>query len=431
MSTPTQTLRRHGSVGSGQRGAASLAVVALLSLALLIAVGQAARHLAVEQRASAGQLRSTQAFEAAEAGAAWGLAMLSRGEHIDSVCAATVDPTRPTFRDARLAFDPVLGALVPRTWNDGGTPRPVRAACAWRHGAWSCSCPVDGAPWVPAGAGPAFVVEIVTGPSPGLHALVSSGCTRADGDCTRDLDGAHDAAARVESVLGLVPALRAAPLAALTVQGDVGADVGWIARRDDAAPGGLALQVGGSAAGAPRLGVEGPAGSPRASLLVESDTALATLGADRLFSRHAGVLPAAWRDRPGVARIRCSTACDAAVAAAAAGGSAMLHVTSDTVPASPVVMRGPLAVGTVDRPVALAVAGELRLEGAVAVTGFLHADSLAWTGHGGRVTGAVAVAGSIAGNGAPAISHDRAVLDRLRVATGTLAPLAGSWKDFR
>jgi hypothetical protein len=149
---------------AGQRGAASLAVVALLALALLLAVGHSARHLAVEQRASASQLRATQAFEAAEAGTAWALAMLSGSGRVDATCAATADPTRPTFRDARLAFDPALGALVARTWNDAGTPRPVRAACAWRGGAWSCSCPVDGPPSLPPGAGAAFVVEIAAGP---------------------------------------------------------------------------------------------------------------------------------------------------------------------------------------------------------------------------------------------------------------------------
>jgi hypothetical protein len=235
----------------------------------------------------------------------------------------------------------------------------------------------------------------------------------------------------VESVLGLVPALRAAPLAALTVQGEVGADVAWSAQRDDAAAGGLALHVGGSAAAAPSLRIAGPAGSPRASLVVDGDATLATLAADRLFSRHAGVLPSAWRGRPGVADIRCSTTCDAAVVAAVAAGAAMLHVASDTVPPSPLNLRGPLTIGSVDHPVAIAIEGELRLDGAVVLTGFLHADALAWTGHGGRVRGAVAVAGPIAGGGDPVVAHDRAVLDRLRLATGTFAPLPGSWKDFR
>ena len=414
-----------------QRGAASLAVVSVLALALLLAVGHAARQLAVEQRASANQLRSTQAFEAAEAGVAWALAMLARGERVDAVCETTTDPARLPFRDARLAFDAARGTLAPRAWNDAGTPRPVRAACAWRNDAWTCSCPEAAAPSLPVGGGPAFVVELTPGPAAGLHTLVAVGCTRADGDCADGSAGPHDAAARIETVLGLVPALRAAPLAALTLQGDVGADVAWHIRRDDAAVGGIAVHAGGSSASAPLLGIAGPAGSPRAALVADGDAALAGLAVDRLFARHAGVAPTAWSERPGVARIRCASRCDTAVADALATGATVLHLSSDSVPPSPVVLHGPLALGTADRPVAIAVAGDLRLDGAVVLTGFLHAQSLHWSGSGGRVRGAVAVAGAVSGSGDPTLVHDLAVLERLRSATGSLAPLPGSWKDFR
>ena len=415
-----------------QRGAASLAVVSLLGLALLLAVGHAARQLAVEQRASASQLRATQAFEAAEAGSAWALAMLARGERVDATCTPTADPARPSFRDARLEVEPTSGTLVPRPWNDGGTLRAMHAACAWRDGAWRCSCPVDAPPALPGGDGPAFVVEVAAGPAAGLQTLVALGCTRGDGDCAAGVSGAHDAAARVESVLGLVPALRALPFAALTVQGGVGSDAAWRVRRDDAAPGGLALHAGPSAAAAPLLRLEGPAGSPRAALVADADATLAALAPDRLFARHFGVLPAAWSSRPGVARIRCGPGpCDAAVADAVAAGATMLHVGSDTVPPAAIVLRGPLALGTADRPVAVAVHGELRIDGAVTAAGFLHTDALAWTGSGGGVRGAVVVAGPVSGDGTPLVVHDGAVLERVRGATGVLAALPGSWKDFR
>ncbi|MBP6778821.1 MAG: fimbrial assembly protein, partial [Piscinibacter sp.] len=105
---PTR-IRRH------QRGAAALAVTVLLLFVMALAVGLAHRNLIFEQRSSANQLRSTRAFEAAEAGLAWAQTLLDRGGAIGADCsAADAVPGDTSFRDRYLAFDAASGTLVPR-----------------------------------------------------------------------------------------------------------------------------------------------------------------------------------------------------------------------------------------------------------------------------------------------------------------------------
>ena len=70
-------LRRPGP--SAQRGAAALIVVMLLFFIISLVAAYAGRNLIFEQRTSTNQYRATQAFEAAEAGLEWALAMLNGG----------------------------------------------------------------------------------------------------------------------------------------------------------------------------------------------------------------------------------------------------------------------------------------------------------------------------------------------------------------
>src|SRR5450432_2351820 len=88
-----------------QRGAAALVVTMLLVFAMLIVVAYANRNLVVEARASANQYRSTQAFEAAEAGLEWALAKLNDATPIGDDCMPSAAPGALSFRDRQLHFD--------------------------------------------------------------------------------------------------------------------------------------------------------------------------------------------------------------------------------------------------------------------------------------------------------------------------------------
>ena len=85
-----------------QRGAASLPVTSLLCFAMVLAVAYANRNLVVEERASANQYRSAQAFEAAEAGLEWSLARLNDSDRIGSDCRPSGDPADLGFRERSL-----------------------------------------------------------------------------------------------------------------------------------------------------------------------------------------------------------------------------------------------------------------------------------------------------------------------------------------
>src|SRR5450432_1242918 len=127
-----------------QRGAASLIVTMLLVFAMLIVVAYANRNVAVEARASANQYRSTQAFEAAEAGLEWVLAKLNEGTPIGDDCLPSSDPAAASFRDRQLRLG--SAGFVAATWDNAGTPAPLQAACVRTDTGWSCSCPSTGAP---------------------------------------------------------------------------------------------------------------------------------------------------------------------------------------------------------------------------------------------------------------------------------------------
>ncbi len=111
--------RRHPRSIRRQRGAAALVVTMLLVFAMLIVVAVANRNAIVETRASANQYRSTQSFEAAEAGLEWALARLNDNAPIGDDCLPSADPAAPSFRERYLRDD---GAgFVAATWDDAGT----------------------------------------------------------------------------------------------------------------------------------------------------------------------------------------------------------------------------------------------------------------------------------------------------------------------
>ena len=97
-------LRRPGP--SPQRGAAALIVVLLLFFIISLVAAYAGRNLIFEQRTSTNQYRATQAFEAAEAGLEWAVAMLNGGRvTADCIPPDPVDVAQPSFRQRYVEVD--------------------------------------------------------------------------------------------------------------------------------------------------------------------------------------------------------------------------------------------------------------------------------------------------------------------------------------
>ncbi|MEO8080340.1 MAG: PilX N-terminal domain-containing pilus assembly protein [Caldimonas sp.] len=414
-----------------QHGVASLAVVILLFFAMTIVVVFTHRALLTEQRIAENQVRSTQAAEAAEAGLEWAIARLNDAARVDAACLPGDDADVPaSFRDRYFPFDVTTRTFVPAVWNDGGTLRPLQAACVRDDSGWTCHCPTGGAP-VLAGAAsgrtaPAFSLEFAAGARPGIVRVVSTGCTRSSGVCSSTSETAREASVRVEVALALVPGLRAAPAAALTVRGTVSAGNAQLGVHNRDGASGLAVHAGGSvSASALRLGLA--AGSSSADSVVANDPGLSGLDDDAFFARYFGMTRAAWSTQPAVVRIACDGPCGAAIAAAVAKGASLIAVEGD------LDIDGPLRLGSVERPVVVVASGMARLNGDVAVNGVLFAAGIAWRNAAGPealIRGAVVSASDYGGDAAADIDYDAAVLEHLQRATGSLARVSGSWKDF-
>ncbi|MEP7056160.1 MAG: PilX N-terminal domain-containing pilus assembly protein [Caldimonas sp.] len=418
---------------SGARGVAALAVTLLLFFALLLGVVFVHRNIVFEQRASANQYRSTQAFEAAEAGLAWAIAQLGTNRRIDSACLPTDDAGATSFRERYLNYVASSAGFTPATWSDAGVAQALQPTCVRAPGGWICGCPSAGratliAPGTDVPA-PAFTIKFEAIAKPGLVRAVATGCTSLGGACAGDGGTATDASARVETLIGLLPALRTAPAAALTVRGAVDADAAAFGVHNrDAESGGLAIQAGG-AVNTGHAHLTGPAGSSGAALIARDDAALAGVGAGRLFASYFGLDKNAWARQPVVKRLGCNGSCGAALLALIETEStaALIHVDGD------LQIDGPAALGSTQRPVVVVVAGNVRLNGPVAVVGVLYAASVTWGGGavpGALLRGALLSEGDYRGDATPEIVYDTEVLARLKGSAGTFARVNGSWKDF-
>jgi len=251
-----------------QRGAAALFVVAMLCFGMVLVASLAQRNVLVEEIRSANELRSRSAFAAAEAGLEWALARVNDPAPVDATCRRSADPAATSFRARMLTIDATSGGVVPRVWHDAGAPLPLQAACVRGAEGWSCSCPANGRPSLPdLGSGtlaPAFFVELAAASRPGVVRVVATGCTKASassGCASADANG-REATARVEIAWALLPALRSAPVAALSVGGDVdfGAAALGVANVERSS-GGVALHAGGRVM-ATSLRISGPPGAP-------------------------------------------------------------------------------------------------------------------------------------------------------------------------
>jgi Tfp pilus assembly protein PilX len=411
-----------------QRGAAALVVTVLLLLAMTLTVALANRDLLFEQRSASNGVRASQAFEAAEAGLEWATAQLNANRAIGADCAPTADAAGTSFRTRYLAIAPGLGLITPRA-DAAATSAPLRAACVRSGDAWSCSCPPQGAPALPDASGYAvasFVVAFEPSPVPGVVGVTATGCSGVSNACLNGNGARADATATVHALIGLIGGLRTPPAAALTTSGAVDAGTAAIGLANADPRTGLAVDAGG-AIRAPQARLTVPPGAPSAGALVDHDPALTAMDATRLFAALFGLDLATWRDQSAVHRVDCRLDCRTALvdALAASADDALIHVDGD------LALSGPLTLGSTARPALIVVTGNVRFDGAVALTGVLHAvGAMQWNGGaGGSIRGALIPRAGYRGDAAPDLVYDPAVLELLRHRAGSFARVPGSWRD--
>jgi PilX N-terminal len=427
MSRPQALCR----IGHAQQGAAALVVTALLFVAMLLAVAFVNRNLLLEQRMSANQARSTIAFEAAEAGLEWAIAQLNNPQRLGADCLPSNDPAATSFRRRYLDYSGDTATFVPATWSQAGATAALRPGCVRSGNGWSCSCPSNGAPLLSPSAdatpGAAFTLQFLPAATRGVIRVAAIGCTSIAGACSPGSTIRADASATLEVALGLLPGVRTPPAAAITVRGAFDADSAAVGAHNPDPSAGIAIHAGGPIAAA-QAHLTTAAGSPGSAALAGDDTALASLGTDRLFASIFGLDKSAWARQPAVTRIDCSGDCSAAVEAAvqAAADHALIWVDGD------LTLAGPLTLGSVQHPVVIVVTGGVRLQGAVALSGLIYSASMRWddTAGGAVLRGAAISEGNYQGNGAPEFFYDSAVLAALTGRSGSVARVSGSWRDF-
>ncbi|CAN5670260.1 hypothetical protein BH11PSE8_BH11PSE8_17070 [soil metagenome] len=362
-----------------QRGAATLLITLALFLVMVLVALFVNRNLIFEQRASANQYRATQAFEAAEAGLEWAVAQLNHAEPIGADCLPTTGRSADAFRARFLSFVAADSSFASTTWTPrGAAALPLRPACVYGGTDWLCHCPTesDADLLAPVGSGPfpAFTLQFIAGPKPGTVRIVSTGCSSWAAPCQPRAGDPADASARTEVTVALMPAVRAAPLEALTIRS-------------------------------------------------------ASPNSDRLFAAHFGLDPLRWKNQLVVTRMRCEGECSAALIAAIGRDMPhpMIWVEGE------LRLIGPLTIGAPDTPVVIVVPEGAQFTGPVALHGALYSASLRWDASAsgrGSVQGAVIVEAPPEGDGSPLLVRDAGVLQALMQRTGSFVRVNGSWRDF-
>ena len=442
----------------GQRGAASLIVVMVLFFMMSLVAAYTSRNLIFEQRTSVNQYRSTQAYEAAEAGLEWALAQLNGGRIDPNCLEADAAATDTSFRQRYLGINtnppPAVasGMITALTQAVAGAP-PRRAGCVWTGAAWSCSCPSDSNPALAAPVGgtgvyPAFWVSFSTlnVSRPGVVQIVATGCTRPDTDCLGSTANSTNVEGRalVTTLVALKGAIATPPVAALTVFGAVdrtGAVGTLSVFNTDGQNGGVTIQASGAVAlGNVVLG--GLPGTPGSESIVQNDPSMnlpapipaaGVTAQDREFASTFSMWPRTAQWQPGAVRLfppplpLCpATGCSVAVSnAVLMNPDRVIWVDGD------LTLEAANIIGSLANPALIIVTGSLKVVpiGGVRVFGLIYTRSGNWSGS-GEIQGAAIAEGDLAATAAQTVVYNAGVLDTLRLRAGSFVRVPGGWRDF-
>lgn len=422
-----------------QRGVGTLTVSLILLFCMTLVAFSTNNSLLFEQKTSANQLRSTRAFEAAEAGIEWATAMLNDGRGINGSCTATTGANSFSVR------------YLPYTTATGFTPSAARPGCSMSVVSgvpvFSCSCPAAGTdPTLTSSTDPTFTVQFqavntTTVPGgtadPGSVLITAYGCTAADSRCVPGSSASSDSFQQLSVILKFKPILTEVPIGPITTGGDVtlGSAAVSIANTDAGTNGTLVNSGGDCCLSHDFQNTTTLPGTPPQNSMITGDTSLSTLSSsqDGMFQSFFGTSVAQYKANTTKVKVLtaadCGSNCESAFNAAyseAGGGfrffylEAYLQVSSGT-------------IGSADDPVAIVTSADIRFNGGTNVWGLIYGDSDNFTPSGlgsGTLRGAVVARNDFSVNGNPEFIYDPDVLKKLQEDTGTILRVPGSWKDF-
>jgi hypothetical protein len=428
-----------------QRGVASLIVVMVLFFIITLVAAYTNRNLIFEQRTSANQYRSTQAYEAAQAGIEWAVAMLNSGR-INESCAPSTSSGDDSFRDRNLTI-PESGDI---------TPKDRLSACVFNGAGWTCSCPKTGSPSLTApttpGLYPAYQVRfrapVDAAARTGVVRVEAVACPKWDANCLAfdSSNPGDEGRTTLSALVALYGGLKTPPASALTVKGTINTSAGTLtAYNQDLASGGLAVVTGQAittSKSAPEFVVSGPPGTPPGAAYKDADPSLAlpavakTGGGtwstdDRMFISAFGVLPDTYRDSPATLQMNGCLPCSSE-------GSGGLRALIASNPGRPIWVNGDLVlggtgdIGAAALPAVVVVSGgNLSFSAPVIFHGAVYVRNNTWTMSGtGTIEGAAIAGGAMTNTGNGTYSYQPTVLNRLRLQNGSFVVVPGSWRDI-
>ncbi len=173
-------------------------------------------------------------------------------------------------------------------------------------------------------------------------------------------------------------------------------------------------------------------GTPTELSVRANDASLSAQTEAQFFTSLFRMAPATYRSQPALVTLSgCAADCSAALAQAVQDN-----------PGRPIWVDGDLTLvsdiagglGSAAEPVLIGASGNINFLATtpIEVFGLVYSQAPDWinTGSGAVVHGAMVAEGNFIGSGAPTVEYDRAILERLRLFTGSLVRVPGSWRDF-
>lgn len=452
-----------------QRGAAALAVSMLLLFASSVIVFYMNRGLVFEQKTSANQLRSTAAFEVAEAGIEWATGMLNRPFDIDASC------------DALSTTDVSFRRLYIQTGFSGGNSNVAVATntfpgCKVNGTTLTCRCPVPSPPPNPLTR--PFQNELVANPGAALQSsftvafapvndpvtgnadptavrITSTGCTPQAGMCkpatnvvnvsdgSAATTGTSDATATVSVILKLNPALRAAPSAALTCGSSCAVGGSYNIYNYEVASNGYLVNAGTTITQGNGTTYATIPGQPIQNALIAGDTSLSSLSSSdptcsnsAMFNAYFGSTLAAYA---ASADVRTIPGCDQAntcgtllSAAYAAGWRSFYFPDGLALNNSSGFPGNTLGSPAAGQGVNLVTPAGISINGNITINGLLFSNSANFNDFGtgtADINGALISCAAYSNNGNGTLSYNSAALGGTGLRPGVMVRVPGSWRD--
>jgi Tfp pilus assembly protein PilX len=426
-----------------QRGVGALVVMLLLLFGASIIVFYLNRGLIFEQKASANQVRSTTAFEVAEAGIEWATGRLNTPYDIDTGC-ALLATANVSFRSKYL---PVSGSA----FNAATTTYP---GCKISGTTLTCSCPnvpsVGNEAVASLGTAslPSFTVafENVVGDSTAVR-VVSTGCTAQAGACkpltglSAATTGNSDAWAQVSVVLKVRSLIRAAPSAALTCGTSCQPGGSYNVINTDVASNGYLVNAGTSITTGSGVTYTTIPGQPVQNALIANDTSLSAVANSdpscsnsAMMSTFLGTTMAEYAASPLVRTITCSSANDCGSQANTAMNEGWRNfyfpsgfALNNSAPFSAMGAPGAGNGVTIVSP------GDIDINGNISIYGLIFSNSANFNDLGtgtADIYGAIITCAAQRSNGNGTIQYDANALGGTGPRPGPMVRVPGSWRDF-